>query len=562
MFFALLILLLVVIGAVLYFKSAASVDSTYVSGDTVVLQAFDQLNVALRSWPQLEAELPRLSPYFSAVWLPPVSNSTGGVGYIPRDLFDFNSAWGTESELKSLLAALNRSGVAPIVDCVFEHRQGHYPKWFEFHNPTFLSKTATADGYVETLKNDQPKDGALRFNDPSQPSFIPGATKDDPWLMNDAWRKRMYGIATTVNYNLEVIGGPVDEAPLLTSINLFNVEVLKAYIQYLHKLKKMGVRGTRFDESDAIAAQFTALFTNNDAAHTAQIVRAIIQSSKLAEVNQGVSYTLEQELAATPLAQLTPPSFEYVLFENYTSQMWTSNGWRGLQNMLINVNGFFAGKDIAGSYDFALQAVLRQVFASDDIAGSVFTKPNMLIGDDRWKPITYTFVNSHDNQALLKNFNETYGTRRGDPSIGVREKGQLPAYFVVALLPGIPIILKFHWDLYGDFGIIKDALQYRRAADIRRDSKFEILRAENGIIRWRVYGRKATLTCAVLTAPPDDEFLSYKKNVPGTNWYLVIDQDGAPVVTTTASSEQLFQRRQLAVAASWPTKNPTLRPAP
>ncbi len=74
---------------------------------------------------------------FDMVWLPPASQSTGGVGYIPTKLYNFSvTSWGTEADLKALLSKFNSLGIAPIADIVVNHRGGT-TSWTDFTEPTW-----------------------------------------------------------------------------------------------------------------------------------------------------------------------------------------------------------------------------------------------------------------------------------------------------------------------------------------------------------------------------------------------------------------------------------------
>lgn len=59
---------------------------------------------------------------FTLVWLPPASQSVSDEGYMPGDLYNLNSKYGSEEELKACLESLHRAGLGTIADIVINHR--------------------------------------------------------------------------------------------------------------------------------------------------------------------------------------------------------------------------------------------------------------------------------------------------------------------------------------------------------------------------------------------------------------------------------------------------------
>lgn len=57
-------------------------------------------------------------------------------GYLPSQLYNFNSHYGSDSELRACIAALKAAGVAPVADCVYNHRcgdkQNEKGEWLQF----------------------------------------------------------------------------------------------------------------------------------------------------------------------------------------------------------------------------------------------------------------------------------------------------------------------------------------------------------------------------------------------------------------------------------------------
>lgn len=84
---------------------------------------------------------------FNVIWLPPPSKSTGGVGYIPTELFNFSqTSYGSEAQLRALLTALNSSTprIHPMADIVVNHRGGT-TNWTDFTNPTWDCNSITSN---------------------------------------------------------------------------------------------------------------------------------------------------------------------------------------------------------------------------------------------------------------------------------------------------------------------------------------------------------------------------------------------------------------------------------
>ena len=62
---------------------------------------------------------------FTALWLPPPSDSVSQQGYLPRDLYDLNSCYGSEGELRECIQVLHEASLKVIADIVINHRCAH-----------------------------------------------------------------------------------------------------------------------------------------------------------------------------------------------------------------------------------------------------------------------------------------------------------------------------------------------------------------------------------------------------------------------------------------------------
>lgn len=127
----------------------------------VMLQGFywDSWNVT--GWSKLEAKADELSESFKLIWVPnsakPASNP--GNGYDPVYWFtNHNTCWGTEAELRSMIATFKAKGTGIIEDVVINHRSGA-TNWTDFPAETWNGQTwkIGLDGICRTDEvNSQP----------------------------------------------------------------------------------------------------------------------------------------------------------------------------------------------------------------------------------------------------------------------------------------------------------------------------------------------------------------------------------------------------------------------
>jgi alpha-amylase len=56
------------------------------------------------------------------LWLPPPSQSIAPQGYLQSELYDVETPFGSQEDLKALTGALKEEGIIPMVDIVLNHR--------------------------------------------------------------------------------------------------------------------------------------------------------------------------------------------------------------------------------------------------------------------------------------------------------------------------------------------------------------------------------------------------------------------------------------------------------
>ena len=109
----------------------------------VMLQGFYWDSFSQSQWVKLEKQADELSQYFSLVWLPQ-SADCGGTSMGYDDLYWFpghyNSSFGSEAELRSLIQTFKSKGVGTIADVVINHRK-NVSNWVDFPKETYNGVT-------------------------------------------------------------------------------------------------------------------------------------------------------------------------------------------------------------------------------------------------------------------------------------------------------------------------------------------------------------------------------------------------------------------------------------
>ncbi len=116
------ILLLLILTATLSGSRAQGWPADY---EGVMLQGFYWDSFSQTSWAKLQAEAPEIAPYFQLVWVPQsgwCNTDRNMMGYTPVYYFNQKSSFGTEAQLRSMIAAFRQRGTGVIADVVVNHR--------------------------------------------------------------------------------------------------------------------------------------------------------------------------------------------------------------------------------------------------------------------------------------------------------------------------------------------------------------------------------------------------------------------------------------------------------
>lgn len=104
----------------------------------VMLQGFFWDSYNDTQWTRLEKQADDLAPYFDLVWIPQSANCGGtSMGYDDLWWFNnYNSSFGNEEELRSMIKTFKAKGIGTIADVVVNHRK-NLNNWVDFPKETY-----------------------------------------------------------------------------------------------------------------------------------------------------------------------------------------------------------------------------------------------------------------------------------------------------------------------------------------------------------------------------------------------------------------------------------------
>lgn len=198
----------------------------------VMLQAFYWDSFDDSQWTVLEQQVEELAGTFDLVWLPQSGNCGGqSMGYDDLYWFEnYNSSFGTEQQLRQLIATLGQKGIKTLADVVVNHRK-NLSTWVDFPRETYRGVTYEMTA-ADICAND---DGGETKKWATQNGFQLSANNDS----GEGW------------------GGMRD-----LDHHSANVQtIVKAYLDFL--LHDLGYAGFRYDMVKGYSATFTAQYNSS-----------------------------------------------------------------------------------------------------------------------------------------------------------------------------------------------------------------------------------------------------------------------------------------------------------
>lgn len=182
----------------------------------VMLQGFSWDSYDYSQWTVLEKQADDMKGFIDLVWLPQSGKcieTTQVMGYKPYYYFNQNSSFGTEAELRSLIAKFKANGIGAIADVVVNHR--NTDGWFTFPAETYNGVTYQMLS-TDICKNDDGGSTAIQ------------AKKDGVSLSNNYDEGTDFGGCRDIDHKSE------------------NVQkIIKAYLKFLKE--DIGYTGFRYD---------------------------------------------------------------------------------------------------------------------------------------------------------------------------------------------------------------------------------------------------------------------------------------------------------------------------
>ena len=194
----------------------------------VMLQSFYWDSYSETQWTKLQNEAGELSDYFDLIWVPNSGkcSSDPSMGYNPVYWFtNHNSSFGTETDLREMIATFKNFGTGIIEDVVINHRDGA-TNWTDFPTETYKGVTY---------------------------EWGPWAICSNDEVANEPGQEKPTGAPDT--------GDNFDGCRDLDHTNTKVQEGVKAYLDFLKN--DLGYVGWRYDMVKGYAPQYTKMYNES-----------------------------------------------------------------------------------------------------------------------------------------------------------------------------------------------------------------------------------------------------------------------------------------------------------
>lgn len=200
--------------------------------DGVMLQGFFWDSFNDTQWTRLEKQADDLATTFDLVWIPQSGNCGGtSMGYDDLWWFNnYNSSFGSEAELRSMINTFKAKGIGTIADVVINHRK-NVSNWVDFPKETY-------NGVTYEMKSTD-----ICANDDD------GATK--------RWASQNGYSLSADNDTGEGWGGMRDLDHKSENVQT----IVKAYLNFL--LNDLGYAGFRYDMVKGYSASYTKMYNED-----------------------------------------------------------------------------------------------------------------------------------------------------------------------------------------------------------------------------------------------------------------------------------------------------------
>ena len=214
----------------------------------VMLQGFFWDSYNESKWIVLESQADELSQYFQLVWIPQSGNCKGtSMGYDDYWWFpgnnnntSYNSSFGTETELRSMISTFKTKGIGTIADVVINHRKNR-SNWVDF-------PTETYNGVTYKLQSTD----ICKYDD----KYYDEETKK--------WVYPTLDWATANNYELSSNRDTGEDWSGMRDLDHKSENVqtnVKAYLKML--LNDLGYIGFRYDMVKGYGAEYTKIYNED-----------------------------------------------------------------------------------------------------------------------------------------------------------------------------------------------------------------------------------------------------------------------------------------------------------